>query len=107
MIRQHRPRQSFQYQSILLSDRLVPTAGCSCLCYARDAGGLPTGDNGIESSARVQVGGILICSAPHNHFTSCPDCSVIVSCSGRIVHARCCPTISAGAVLAATVQTLV
>ena len=55
-------------------------------------------------SRRCSSNGHDIISAPDDHFTAGPDCRVTVSASGRVGGAGGCPTIRAGIVSPAGVQ---
>src|SRR5438045_2129222 len=73
------------------------------------AGGCPTIRAGIVLTAAVAktATGALTLSAPDDHFTASPDCSVSISAIRRVGDAGGCPTIRTGIVPPASVQIVV
>src|ERR1051326_1009624 len=72
------------------------------------AGGHPAIGAGIVSPASVEVLGrpsAIISTSPDNHFTPSPHCGVTLSCRRRVIGARAYPSIRAGIVSSAGVQT--
>ena len=70
------------------------------------AGRGPTVCTGVVPSAGVHMDAIAI-AAPDNHFTSGPDCRVILASGGRRVDAGSRPTIRAGIIFPAGVERVV
>ena len=96
---QLRPRRSFHCQSTLPCDRIGQWVRWSCWWPSN----YPCWDC---ISRRCSNTPIVIKSAPDDHFTASPHCRVIVSASGRVGRAGGRPTIRAGIVSPAGVQTL-
>src|SRR4029077_20145657 len=98
-----RPRVQWSVNSMPTPDdhfaaRPNRVVGVSCLGHIIDAGSYPAVCAGIVFSTVVEdgyEGGIIIKSAPHDHFGSCPDGRVIPSSVRHVGSTRGHPTIGA------------